>query len=65
MDATWTSLKAACLTMLVATPVGTAAAYGLSVSNHPFGRFIFLLLITPIMIPVILIAIGAVSYTHL
>ena len=59
MDATWTSLKAACLTMLVATPVGTAAAYGLSVSNHPYGRFIFLLLITPIMIPVILIAIGA------
>jgi putative spermidine/putrescine transport system permease protein len=35
MDATWTSLKAALLTMLVATPVGTAAAYGLSVSNHP------------------------------
>ncbi len=59
MDATWTSLKAAFLTMLVATPVGTAAAYGLSVSKHPLSRFVFLLLITPIMIPVILIAIGA------
>lgn len=59
MDATWTSLKAAFLTMLVATPVGVAAAYGLAVSKHPLGRFVFLLLITPIMIPVILIAIGA------
>lgn len=59
MDATWTSLKAAFLTMLVATPVGVAAAYGLAVSRHPLGRLVFLLLITPIMIPVILIAIGA------
>jgi putative spermidine/putrescine transport system permease protein len=59
MDATWTSLKAAFLTMLVATPVGVAAAYGLSVSSHRLGRLVFLLLITPIMIPVILIAIGA------
>ncbi len=59
MDATWTSVKAALLTMLLATPVGTAAAYGLSVSKHPMGRLVFLLLITPIMIPVILIAIGA------
>jgi putative spermidine/putrescine transport system permease protein len=59
MDATATSLKAAVLTMLVATPVGTAAAYGLSVSKHPLSRFVFLLLITPMMIPVILIAIGA------
>ena len=59
MDATRTSLTAAFLTMLVATPVGVAAAYGLAVSKHPLGRFVFLLLITPIMIPVILIAIGA------
>ncbi|MEZ5924804.1 MAG: hypothetical protein R3D57_10535 [Hyphomicrobiaceae bacterium] len=58
-DATWTSLSAAFLTMLVATPAGTAAAYGLSVSRHPLGRLVFLLLITPIIIPVILIAIGA------
>jgi len=59
MEATATSLKAAVLTMLVATPVGAAAAYGLSVSKHPLSRFVFLLLITPMMIPVILIAIGA------
>jgi putative spermidine/putrescine transport system permease protein len=59
MDATRTSLVAAFLTMLVATPLGTAAAYGLSASKHPLGRHVFLLLITPIMIPVILIAIGA------
>ena len=59
MEATATSLKAAVLTMLVATPVGAAAAYGLSVSKHPLSRFVFLLLITSMMIPVILIAIGA------
>ncbi len=58
MAATWTSLKAACLTMIVATPIGTVAAYGLFVSSHKASRLFFLFLITPIMIPVILIAIG-------
>jgi putative spermidine/putrescine transport system permease protein len=58
MQATATSLKAGVLTMLVATPIGTLAAYGLHVSDHRAARFLFLLLVTPIMIPVILIAIG-------
>ncbi len=59
VQATYTSLKAGLLTMLVATPIGTLAAYGLSTTRHWAGRFIYLLLITPIIIPVILIAIGA------
>ena len=59
MDATWTSLKAALLTTLLATPLGTMAAYGLYVSQHKWSRLVFIFLITPIMIPVILIAIGA------
>jgi len=59
MSATKTSLLAGFLTMLVATPVGTLAAYGLATSTHSMVRFVFLLMITPIMIPVILIAIGA------
>ncbi|MCP5012160.1 MAG: ABC transporter permease, partial [Aestuariibacter sp.] len=58
MQATATSFKAAILTMLVATPVGVAAAYGLFVSKHKAGQFIFILLISPMMIPIILIAIG-------
>jgi putative spermidine/putrescine transport system permease protein len=59
IQATITSLKAGFLTMLVTTPVGIAAAYGLFISNHRATQFLFILLITPIMIPVILIAIGA------
>ncbi len=59
MSATVTSLMAAFLTMLVATPVGVVAAYGLHTSQMKASRFVFILLITPMMVPVILIAIGA------
>lgn len=59
MDAARTSLTVAVLTMLVATPLGTAAAYGLYASGHKWARVVFLLMIMPIMIPVVLVAIGA------
>jgi len=59
MSATFTSLAAAFLTMLVATPLGVLAAYGLHASNLRAGRLVFMLLITPKMVPVILFAIGA------
>lgn len=59
MSATATSLTAAFLTMLVATPLGVLAAYGLHASNLRAGKLVFLLLITPMMVPVILVAIGA------
>ena len=59
MAATATSLKAALLTMLVATPLGVMAAYGLHASRLPMGRLVFVILITPMMVPLILIAIGA------
>lgn len=59
MQATATSLKAGFLTMLVATPIGTLAAYGLHTARVAFVRAAFALLITPMMIPVVLIAIGA------
>tara|TARA_B100000212_G_scaffold117265_1_gene87536 strand:- start:979 stop:1812 length:834 start_codon:yes stop_codon:yes gene_type:complete len=58
INATLVSFQVAFLTMLLATPVGTMAAYGLFVSGHPVGKFIFLILMTPMIIPVILIAIG-------
>ena len=58
MAATKTSFLAAFLTMIIATPLGLAAAYGLSVSQHRVNQLIFLLLISPMMIPIILIAIG-------
>jgi putative spermidine/putrescine transport system permease protein len=58
MQATWTSIKAAALTMLVATPLGTLAAYGLHVSRLRWVRLAMLVLVTPMMIPLILVAIG-------
>jgi len=58
MRATMTSLKIGFLTMLVATPIGTMAAYALYVSGHRFARAIFAFMITPMIVPVILIAIG-------
>ena len=58
MDATRISFSAAVLTVLVATPMGTAAAYGLHVSRFRFSGAIHAILLTPIMVPVILIAIG-------
>jgi len=59
MSATATSLSAAFLTMLLATPLGVLAAYGLHAARLPAGRLVFALLITPMMVPLILIAIGA------
>jgi putative spermidine/putrescine transport system permease protein len=56
--ATFISFRAAILTALVATPIGTMAAYGLHVSTFPMNRFIQVALVTPIMVPVILVAIG-------
>ena len=58
ISATITSFHVATLTMLVATPLGTMAAYGLFVSGHPVGRLVFFILMTPMIVPVILIAIG-------
>lgn len=58
MRATATSVQAAIITMLLATPLGTMAAYALFVSGHRATRALFMLLITPMIVPVILIAIG-------
>jgi putative spermidine/putrescine transport system permease protein len=59
VSATMTSLQAACLTTLIATPLGTLAAYGLYVCGLRLAHLVFILLVTPMMVPVILIAIGA------
>ncbi|MBX2882213.1 MAG: ABC transporter permease [Granulosicoccus sp.] len=58
MRATLTSVQVGLLTMLVATPIGTMAAYALFVSGHRAARALFAFLITPMIVPVILIAIG-------
>ncbi len=58
-SATVTSLSAAFLTMLLATPLGVVAAYGLHTSQMRAARLTFVILITPMMVPLILVAIGA------
>lgn len=58
MSATATSFQAGALTALVATPLGTLAAYGLHVSGFRLAGLVFLVLVTPIMVPLILVGIG-------
>ena len=66
MQATATSLKAGTLTALVATPLGTIAAYGLFLSRLRAARVVTSVLLTPIIVPVILVGIGVFySYVHL
>ncbi len=63
MSATATSLKAGALTALLATPIGTLAAYGLFLSRFRFSGLVHLVLLTPIIVPVILVGI-AVFYAY-
>lgn len=58
MAATRTSLLAAVLTTLIATPLGTLCAYGLYCSSARIRNLGQILVILPIIIPVILIAVG-------
>lgn len=58
MQATATSLKAGFLTALVATPLGTMAAYALVVSRVRHANALAAVLLAPMVVPVILIGIG-------
>lgn len=63
MQATVTSFKAGILTMFVATLLGTMAAYGLHAARLGFSGLILGILLTPIIVPVILVGI-AVFYVY-
>ena len=58
MSATMLSIKVGFLTVLLATPLGIAAAYGLHVAQTPLSRLIRNILIVPLIVPVIIVAIG-------
>ena len=58
MAATRTSLLVAVLTIFVATPIGTLAAYGLINSTSRLRNILFPIMISPMMVPIILVAIG-------
>jgi putative spermidine/putrescine transport system permease protein len=57
-DAGIVSVKAAVLTMLLATPLGTAAAYALHAGQFRLAGTIQTILAVPLIIPLILIGIG-------
>jgi len=57
MAATRTSLLVAVLTIFVATPIGTLAAYGLANSTSRLRAVLFPIMISPMMVPIILVAI--------
>ena len=58
MAATRTSLLVGVLTIFVATPIGTLAAYGLTNSSARIRSILFPIMISPMMVPIILVAIG-------
>ena len=58
MAATWTSIKVAVLTIFVAVPIGTMTASGLVNSSSRTSKILFPIFISPMMVPIILVAIG-------
>jgi putative spermidine/putrescine transport system permease protein len=56
------SLKVAAATMVVSMIIGVPAAYGLVRFDFPGKRFVMLLLMSPILIPVIVISLGLYLY---
>lgn len=59
MDATWVSLRVAFLSTALAVPVGVAAAYALHNSAWGFVRRLRVAMLLPLMVPHIILAIGA------
>ncbi|MBN9408470.1 MAG: ABC transporter permease [Burkholderiales bacterium] len=53
-----TSLKVAVCVTLVATPLGTAAAWALNASTHPWLRQARTVILLPLMVPNIILAVG-------
>ena len=58
MQATQVTLTVAFFTVLVATPLGAAAAYAISHSKLRIMRFIHMLLLLPLVVPIIITAVG-------
>jgi putative spermidine/putrescine transport system permease protein len=58
MQATRVTLTVAALTVLIATPLGVAAAYAISQSKLRIMRMIHLTLMLPLVVPIIITAVG-------
>jgi putative spermidine/putrescine transport system permease protein len=58
MAAGKTSLIVSVLTVLIATPLGVAASYAIDQSNHWSKRYVRMMLMLPLMVPIIIVAVG-------
>src|SRR5882724_8070308 len=58
MQATRVTLTVAVLTVVIATPLGVAAAYAISQSKWRIMRFIHMTLLLPLVVPIIITAVG-------
>lgn len=58
MLASMVSLKVALVTCLIATPMGVAAAYAIHMQPGRLARAAYVILVTPLMVPHIIVAIG-------
>ncbi|MGR4067047.1 ABC transporter permease [Halomonas sp. LR3S48] len=58
MAAAKTSLIVAFSTALIATPIGVAAAYAINCSTHRMMRYLKVVLLLPLIVPIIIVATG-------
>ncbi|CEP35257.1 MAG: ABC transporter permease [Gammaproteobacteria bacterium] len=58
MSAAKTSLIVAFSTALIATPIGVAAAYAINSSTHWLMRYLKIVLLLPLIVPIIIVATG-------
>nr|WP_163502250.1 ABC transporter permease [Halomonas socia] len=58
MAAAKTSLIVAFSTALIATPIGVAAAYAINCSTHRLMRYLKIVLLLPLIVPIIIVATG-------
>jgi putative spermidine/putrescine transport system permease protein len=65
MAAARTTLTASVSAALIATPLGVAAAYGIQNGTHWSMRYVRLVLMLPLMVPIIIVAVGVFFvYAH-
>jgi putative spermidine/putrescine transport system permease protein len=62
MEATWMSFRVAAGATIVSLVLGVPAAYSIVRGNYPGKKYVTMLLLSPILIPIIVIALGLYFY---
>jgi putative spermidine/putrescine transport system permease protein len=61
-DSLWNSVIAASASTLISTVIGTAAALGLSRPSFPFRKLVMALIVSPMIMPIVIVAVGAYMF---